>query len=262
MIELLALDFDGVIVDSAAECFLVAVETLASLRPGSPIIASRRQPPRGPLQPPQPGDPVFFRFVESMPLGNRAEDFAVALAAIERAVPLPDQSAFDRFKASIDPEWLRRFHARFYEIREAFQRRDPEGWLALLPPYPEVVAALRELGGTIRLAIATARDRRSVSKILDASDLDSLFPDELLLDKETGISKRAHLTELLERTGVPPGRTAFVDDKVSHLESAAALGITAALASWGFNGAREYRLARKLGFPILKPPDLPRIIRR
>jgi len=73
----LVLDFDGVISDSAPESFLVALGTFAELKPDSPFAegwARQRRGP-GPTRAGVRGDPLYARFVELMPLGNRAEDY-------------------------------------------------------------------------------------------------------------------------------------------------------------------------------------------
>ena len=47
----------------------------------------------------------------------------------------------------------------------------------------------------------------------------------------------------------------FVDDKVNHLDSVAALGVRCALAAWGYNGPREQLLARSRGYDVLTLDD-------
>ena len=42
-----------------------------------------------------------------MPLGNRAEDFGVALRAIDDQVDLPDQVTYDAFRTGLGEAWLR-----------------------------------------------------------------------------------------------------------------------------------------------------------
>ncbi len=256
VIEVLALDFDGVVAASAPETFLVAAGTFARTAPGSPLLARLPRPVPGALRPPDPEDPVYVRFLDALPLGNRAEDFAVVLRAIEAGAPLPDQAAYDRFKAGIDPDWLRTFHRRFYEVRRTFSQADPEGWLALVPAYPGVPERLRRLAGTVQPAVATARDGTSVRRLLEAYGIGDLIPGDRLLDKETGRSKRAHIGRLLELTAARPESLLFVDDKVNHLESVAGMGVRCALAGWGYNGPREHRRAGQMGFPVLEIADL------
>lgn len=264
MTKLLALDFDGVIADSARESYLVAASTLRRLAPDSPLLPRLPDAAPGRLHPPDGGDPVFREFLDHMPLGNRAEDYGVVLRAVERKVPLPDQAAYDAFKATLDPGWLGRFHETYYRVRRWFQEEDPEGWLALPRPYPWIPECLRSLAGRVDLAIATARDRESVDRILAAHRLADLFDDALIVDKEAGVSKLAHIRLLLERTGIAPGELLFVDDKVNHLEAVRPAGTDCGLATWGYNSSREHRLARERGYRLLTPTDLEpgRLIRR
>ncbi len=241
--KLLALDFDGVISDSAREAFLVALRTYHELHPSSSLPEPRQAPET---------EGLYARFVELMPLGNRAEDFAVALAALESGTELQDQAEYDRYFASQSATRLQQFHTRFYEHRHAWSDRDPEEWLSLMAPYPEIVDLLKRRGADTELAIATAKDRDSVEKLLVRYGLEDLFAKDRLLDKETGRDKRAHLEAIRERTGVPAAEILFVDDKLNHLDSVRALGVRTALAGWGYNGQREQMTAEGSGHIVLQ----------
>ncbi len=255
--QVLALDFDGVISDSAPESYLVARRTYAALRPDSPLA-------RGELAAPGPAAPLaqvaaaprYAGFLEHMPLGNRAEDYGVVLAALEAGAPLPDQAGYDAFRDRQDAEWLRAFHRHFYRTRSELSQTDPEGWLALLRPYPELLEVLRRRAGEVTLAIATAKDRRSVGLLLEAYGATDLFPEALRLDKETGVSKSAHMEHLRRVLGVEYAEITFVDDKVNHLDSTSSLGVRCGLATWGYNGPREAELARERGYPLLRLESL------
>jgi phosphoglycolate phosphatase-like HAD superfamily hydrolase len=244
---ILALDFDGVLCDSAREAYRVAVETYASEWPEHRLPAGAA------------GDAALYaRFLEAMPLGNRAEDYGVILAAVARGVPLPDQAAYDAFHATIAPERLRAFHRAFYRVRAAWAERDPAGWLAEMRPYPGLGALLRRRAGEVRLAIATAKDRASVRRLLQSHGIADLFADELVLDKEAGEKKREHVATLAGRAGCPPAEVTFVDDKVNHLEDVAPLGARCVLAAWGYNGPRERRIAEARGFLVCGLDDFER----
>jgi phosphoglycolate phosphatase-like HAD superfamily hydrolase len=238
-VKVLALDFDGVLCDSAREAYRVALETFAGEWPELPLPADAA------------GDGALYaRFLEAMPLGNRAEDYAVVLAALARAVPLPDQAAYDAFRATLAEGRLHAFHHAFYRVRADWAARDPAGWLAEMRPYPGLAALLRRRAGETRLAIATAKDRASVRRLLASHGLSDLFADGFVLDKEAGEKKRAHVTELAARAGCPPAEVTFVDDKVNHLEDVAPLGARCVLATWGYNGSRERRIAAARGFLV------------
>jgi phosphoglycolate phosphatase-like HAD superfamily hydrolase len=243
-LKALALDFDGVLSDSAREAFAVALATYAALRPGSRLAAAAGRPE------PDAQPALYARFLEVMPLGNRAEDYAVALAAEDAGLRLRDQTDYDAFYAAQEIPFLRAFHERFYAERRAFARRDPEGWLALLAPYAPFLELLRRRAGSAVYAIATAKDRASVERLLARYGAADLFDPRWILDKDVGVGKRAHLRRLGAGLGVAPAEITFVDDKVNHLEAVVPLGVRCALAAWGYNGERERARARELGVPV------------
>lgn len=236
----LVVDFDGVIADSARESFAVALATYRDLRPDSRLTHEGR---------------IYRAFVEFMPLGNRAEDYGVILAAIESKAALTDQKAYDAFRESENPDWLLHYHRRFYEIREAMARNDPRGWRALMPPYAAFVDLLKRRAGEVLYALATAKDRASVESLLREYGIADLFVPERIMDKEAGPRKAAHLEALQARLGVDWTEITFVDDKVNHLDAVAPLGVRCALAAWGYNGPREWALARELGYVVCTLAD-------
>ena len=247
MMKVLALDFDGVVCDSLRECFATALAAYDTMTPGSPLI-SRIRGRRGEGRWHEldlMGDPVAISFENMMPLGNRAEDFGVSLRAAEGFLELTDQGAYDTFYATLDPGWLQAYHAAFYEQRAAACAFDMHGWLDLNAPYPAFLELLRRRSTDATLALATAKDRRSVEVLLDHLGLAGLFAPECVLDKQTGVTKTAHLTALRNRLDVEFDEITFVDDKVNHLLAVAPLGVRPVLAGWGFNTPREHELARQ-----------------
>ncbi len=258
-VKLLALDFDGVISDSAPEAFLVAMRTYMELRPDTSLglrfddpggiggVEGRRR---------LAGDPLYRDFVALMPLGNRAEDYAVVLAALENCIELPDQAAYDDLFAREAPEFLRGFHERFYRERTAFSRASAAAWGAWMSPYAPFVEVLRRRAGEAEYAIATAKDAASVALLLDQYRIADLFETDRIFDKESGRSKRAHLEKLRERADIGFDEISFVDDKLNHLIGVADLGVDCVLAAWGYNGIREVREARRLGYRVCGLDDV------
>ena len=256
--RVLALDFDGVIADSAPEAYVVSLRTFAALRPRSPLAAhaSKLDGSTAPTDAAVRASPLYAPFVEAMPLGNRAEDYAVILRALEAGTPPPDQASYDVLRGAESPAWLDHFHTRFYAERDSLAASDPEGWSALMPAYPGVLHVLRRRAADAALAIATAKDARSVAALLARYGVAELFRAGLVLDKETGPSKTAHLEALHARTGVPFAEITFVDDKVNHLDRVAPLGVRCVLAAWGYNGPRERELARERGHLVCRLEDV------
>jgi phosphoglycolate phosphatase-like HAD superfamily hydrolase len=195
-------------------------------------------------------DPLYASFLGLMPLGNRAEDFAISLTALEASRSIADQADYDAFRSELDEDWLREFHRRFYENRAALSRRDPTGWRRMMGPYPAFLEILHRRAADALLAIATSKDVETVDALMRDYGIEALFPPERVLDKETGVHKDAHLKQLHETLGVAYEEIVFVDDKVNHLDRVAALGVRCALAAWGYNGEREVELARQRGYRV------------
>jgi phosphoglycolate phosphatase-like HAD superfamily hydrolase len=256
--RVLALDFDGVISNSAPEAFVVALRTYVAMKEetvlralcasvsgdGVPALAVVRS------------HELYRPFLELMPLGNRAEDYAVGLASLEAGRELPEQAAYDAFRDGIDPQWLRDYHKRFYKTRTQLSSADLAGWLRLMSPYEPFLAVLRRRADEVVLSVATAKDRGSVRKLLRAYGIDDLFPDDCVLDKETGVTKSAHLEHLRGKFGCEFPEMTFIDDKVNHLDDVSRLGVRCALATWGFNGSRETKLARAAGHLVCSLDDV------
>jgi len=237
--EVVALDFDGVLVDSGQEVLLTALASWEHLYPKSRISQSFESD----------GEKIGV-FQDLMPLGNRAEDFGVALAAIERGTIPQNQIEYDDFRQQLGQSFLTNFHTCFYKARVMRQQEDPEAWLALHRPYWPMLKILSQRSPNCTLVLATSKDERSARLLLDAWGIGSLFPSGHIYDKERGRRKSIHLTAILRDFGVDAGAVRFIDDKVKHLSAAAEIKIRGILAGWGHNTPREHALAKEMGFPV------------
>jgi phosphoglycolate phosphatase-like HAD superfamily hydrolase len=255
----LALDFDGVISDSASEAYVVSLRTCLDLEPESSLADElARIEGDGLGREGVRALPRFGDFVALMPLGNRAEDYAVIWSILQRGVEVADQAGFDRQRRSVPSDFLAAYHRRFYQVRHQMAAEDPEGWHRLMGPYPEFVSLLRRRASEVTMVIVTAKDGRSVSLLLKQYGIGELFPPGRVLDKEVGSTKVVHLKHLQQLLHVASTDITFIDDKVSHLDAVWHLGVRCALASWGYNGPREHRQARKRGYDVCTLEDVER----
>ncbi len=236
---ILALDFDGVICDSSREVFRTALETWNAVAPESEIT-----------------DEISTRtgfteaFARLVPLGNRAEDFCVALHILAHDIDVTDQEAYDRVRDRLGTRRLQLFHDAFYRTRERLRSSDPEAWSRLHDVYEPIVDLLRCRRSDAVRGIVTAKDGGSVRRLLDHFGLSELFPDRMIFDKDLGISKTAHLQRMAAMLDVAPSRLTFVDDKLNHLLATRPLGVRGVLAAWGHNGEREWTAAAEAGFAV------------
>ena len=251
----LALDFDGVISDSAGEAFFVATQTYLDLCPGSLLL---RDAPQNWTPTAVENFPLYRSFIDLMALGNRAEDFGVALAILEKGAAVESQQAYDEFRGAQPPEFLEDFHRRFYEVRSDWSFRDPDGWRSWMKPYDSFLEILQRRSSEVCLAIATAKDRDSIRSLLSSYGVASLFSDSLVFDKEAGVNKRAHLELIRDRLGCAFEEVLFIDDKVKHLHDVSRLGVRCGLATWGYNGPPQVEEARRFGHRVLGLDDVER----
>jgi phosphoglycolate phosphatase-like HAD superfamily hydrolase len=241
----LALDFDGVICNSARETYLVGASTYADFYPSSPLVQRLGDHPEPPGAG-APETPEFAAFSDLLPLGNRAEDFGVAFRAIDLGIRLVDQESYDEFYSSLDQGWRNEYHNRFYRQRALLRDGDRDAWLRLHSTYPAFIDVLRRRSADVYLAVASAKDADSARLLLEAFGIADLFASGSILDKETGVHKTDHMRLLQARLGIGFDEITFVDDKINHLIRVAELGVRPVLAGWGFNTDREHRMAERM----------------
>ncbi len=258
----MALDFDGVIFDSSKEAFTISIRTYAGLKPRSTLARHplAQAADDAPVAFDFTNDTVYDRFMDIVPLGNRAEDFGVALAIIDHGLPVTTQEAYNTVFAASDGAWRKAFHKRFYYERNRLRASDLEGWLRLQIPYRHFTNLLETHRPHTFSAIVTARDSASVNALLSAYHLDSLFSPAQIYDKDNGSDKRHHVRKLIHDLGTHRHHITFIDDKLNHVQAVASLGIRSILAGWGHNTARERDRARQLGFPVAEPETAERLL--
>lgn len=259
---MIVFDFDGVIGNSIYDSFLTALNTYIEIYPDSKdILAGPIEPASSVFDHVENYPEIFQQFNSLIPLGNHAEDYVVIFSAIvsNQLDLMQTQEAFYTFRDTISEKLRKDYGKRFYQIRHQMQYENSSEWVKLLPSFSEVVQGIRLLSEKKQLAIATAKDLQSVQLLLKEYELVDVFLPETIFDKETGASKKNHLTKIHERFDVPFNEIHFVDDKVSHLQSVSDLGVHSYLATWGFNTERERQLAKSLGFTLLKKNDLVRM---
>lgn len=229
---LLALDFDGVLWDSAGECFLTARQAWEALEGPFPTLAE-----------------AAFR--RGRWLARTGGEFGLILKLL-REEPERDLQAFDSalFEALIAEQgaFLRLFGAEFYAWRERFRREDPQAWLAAQSPYPEILAEWPDLCRAFReVVVCTTKDEAAIRVLLGQFGLQ--VP---VLAKEFSPDKRDQMAFLAATRDLAPGQILFVDDLLRNLEPVGEMGVRVALAGWGYNTPAEQDRARAQGIPVLQ----------
>ncbi|MBI4173289.1 MAG: HAD family hydrolase [Candidatus Aenigmarchaeota archaeon] len=249
MIRLVAFDFDGVLVDSAQECYVTA---LAAFRKLGGRLADTPKARRA------------FQAARRFVLVG--EDFWPVLEAIE-ADPDVDfarlaQADFNRLKRRHAPG-RQRFANEFYHARWRMMHGDFQKWAGLQAIYPGMQQAANWAARRWQAVILTAKDKKSTVRLLGHFGI-KIGP-ERIISKESRGSKTAKLLRLARQQRLRPGEILLVEDMAANALAARRFGFQVALAAWGYASQEQLRQAQAAGIPILrngnKRAQLERIIR-
>ncbi|HLC47901.1 MAG TPA: HAD hydrolase-like protein [Candidatus Norongarragalinales archaeon] len=240
-------DFDGVIVDTVRECYILTLRTIAKQRP---YLASEAGIEKF--------SPIPFRDFETYRSKsvNAADFFANYI--LHMAGKELNEENLEMVTEKHRP-FLKKMDVAFYEEREKLMNEDKDAYFRTLKVYkgiPEVLGALSGLG--IRHAIMSARDSHSIRQILAHFKLLSHF--EFIIGHEVNKGDRhvkGKQISLLKRhfagmQGPIPDTSIeyfFIDDIPFNLRKVA--GETELLfAGWGYGKLEEgYVEAKKVKKP-------------
>ena len=232
-LKVLALDFDGVIWDSAGECFEVGWRTYKELF-GTDLSGAENRD----------------KFLAGRPHARTGHDFFLLLRLIEIRPELALETfpvaEFVTLRQAL-AEDAARFNTHFYELRSHYRDEEFELWASWQAPYPELVALLdRWESRFVGTALATTKDQASAHALLRSAGRDwPIFGKEFSLDKEQQIRGIA------EKYKVRPEEILFVDDLLENLEQVKPTGARLAMASWGYNTADSRIEASEQGYPVV-----------
>lgn len=221
---ILALDFDGVICDSASETAAAAYRAAHTLWPdqfpGADI-------PEGLVQAFRQARPFLETGFQAIPMlkcladGLPPQGFADGLQA--HIQPVMDAAGLDR------PALVRLFG----DTRDQWMREDLKGWLASHGTYPGTIDALREALGRHAVYILTTKQERFVEAILAENGVQ--FPAGVIYGLDRKLSKDTVLATLC---GTRNTNVHFVEDRLETLERVrqndALARVKLHYADWGY----------------------------
>jgi len=256
--DVLALDFDGVICDSASECLFSAYAAYAK---------STGLPEAEDLD----AIPSEWRreFCRMRPFIRDGKDFLLILYFVHHRVTIEGQQDFDDQAAALMPEALKELlgeGAAAQDLEELFQgtrrvirARDEAAWAAINPLYrgiEEGLRACRERADAIY--VTTSKPSDAVLRILRHHG--TPLPESQVFgsDRFKGHgNKNAHLEAVRDATDLPLDRIHYVEDQITHLIAAQALGARCYFAEWGYNTEEQKAQAIQAGIAVLEDREVP-----
>jgi phosphoglycolate phosphatase-like HAD superfamily hydrolase len=234
----LALDFDGVVVDALLECAAVTyVAGVSPLpRPVPNFASAVRDLP----------DQFVARFTEVRPYCRTLANFMVT-NHVQR--PIRNREQYNLARSAVAPGLLDHQATVGERLRSCWRSRDAALWLESHSVHPAVVDALRQWDGA--RWIVSAKDTESITAILRHHSILHL------VDTIVG-SCQSKVAVLQEASA--HGDVLFIDDNLDHvLAASGALGVTARWARWGYSAPDDDQRARASGVEPFYQSDLVRL---
>lgn len=240
--RVLALDFDGVIWDSAGECFETGWRAYKDLF-GTDLSGEKNRQ----------------NFLAGRPLARTGHDFFLLLRLIEEQPERDLQSfPFEEFlqlRIELEEE-ASRFNEQFYTLRSHYRDHDFVAWASWQGVYPEMIALLQRWEDSFRgVAIATTKDTASAGALLASTGR-----EYAVFGKEFSLDKLLQIEAIAESHQVSCSDILFVDDLLENLEQVAPTGARTALACWGYNTEESRGQARELGYPVVDIAGLEQLL--
>ena len=225
--KLYALDFDGVICDSAVETGITGWKVASQLWPDMPAET--------------PTD-IINQFRQVRPVMETGYEAILIIRLLFEGVSpellLNDFTGFistviDRENLTID-----KLKTLFGETRDHWINRDLDDWVEMNPLFDGIASKLKQLDSK-QCYIITTKQERFVSHILDANKL--TLPSEQIFGLDRKLSKQQILADLL--TLYPEHTILFVEDRLPTLKNVIddqrLTEIKLFFADWGYNTKQD-----------------------
>lgn len=237
-----ALDFDGVICDSAVETAITGWKTAGRLWPD--MKADRLSAS------------FIDRFRNIRPAIETGYEAIFAMRMIEREL---DDSAvvkgFDKNKQSLldeidaNTDYLKQL---FGETRDQWIAADMPGWIGVNPLFPNMASKLKQLSDRAVWYVVTTKQERFVKQILNANQI------ELSNDKIFGLERNRSKADILVEivAGHPNEEIYFIEDRLPALlavrKHTKLQELRLQLAAWGYNTLHDRLEAERAGIEVLE----------
>lgn len=242
--KVLILDFDGVIVDSAPECWLRCVDaskidkTLKTFNYSSPIknIFLKMRYLVGPAH-------EFYFLMKSLESYTRSDDI---------------EKNFKKLSHSHKKNALE-FKEFFFNSRVEAKKNNMQGWIESNNFFDPVIKMAKKFCEVDKLYIATMKDEDSVIELLNYKNI---FCDtSKILGLSYGNNKHSHLSYVIDQHPLLSiSDFLFMDDNIRHINEVYSLRISSMLATWGYGTKDSIELAKKNKIKTLTIEDCNKVM--
>ena len=239
-----ALDFDGVICDSAVETAITGWKAAGSIWGEMPKTAPQAMIDQFRLI--RPNIETGYEAILAMRLLQLGE----TIESIDSGYGDKVQALLKEARVTVDD--LKKL---FGETRDDWITNDLAGWVNMNPLYDGVATKLRKFGQKCPWYIVTTKQERFVNQILKANAIE--LADERIFGLDRNMSKVEVLKGLLKTH--PDQTIYFVEDRLptllNVLKNAELASVNLIFAMWGYNSAEDKALASQQAFTLQQLED-------
>lgn len=252
--KILALDFDGVIVDSVLDSLFIGHNAYLRL-----CGQGKKKNFGGELFTFENWEEIKKHYQKEIkyyrtlrPYIRGATDYGLIQKLMEEKKFIKTQEEFDNYRETIKFDF-ESYEKEFYQERERLQKIDYRAWFNLEPPYPKIIEGMKKLleEGT-KIVIATSNRRKAIARSFTPEYFGFNIDPEDILDKRFGEDKSEQMRQIVKLYNVKFKEIYFVDDQVSHLIQTTPLGIKVFLTGWSYATAAQKEEARKQNIPLIE----------
>lgn len=243
--RILALDFDGCIVDSVMEALFI---TYASYRKyinrKTKIFDNKKPEINDFLSLISHYRPQVKKFRQYRHYIRDASDYAVIFYIIENDLEASSEDDFFKIKRFIPEEDLKKYYECFYNTRAKIIKNNFAAWAKLTPGF-KCIGEMRKLANEHKTIIATTNSKHSIIDILGESYLNLNIKEEDIIDLHISTDKIVQMKYIARKYKVKFEKIHFLDDNLAQLLAVRPLGVNVYLASWGYCNEEQKDFARR-----------------
>ena len=254
--KIIALDYDGVIVDSDIKYFIIGYNAFLKAKNGNPtpLLEGRFLSYEDSDKIKEAYPEEVHQYYQMRPFCRMATDYGVIFLMMESHKMIDNQADFDVFKEKSDFPWDD-YYDYFFEEKDKADHINTQKNLSLEPVYPEIITGCQKmLQDGLKVVITSLNIRPDIARYLHSPEIALNIPWEDIFDHRFGYDKVEQMKKIVEIYAVSFQDIYFIDDQIDHLYRPMDLGIQVFLAGWSYANAKQIKMAREQGMPVVANP--------
>lgn len=178
-------------------------------------------------------------------------DFFVMIKIIEDQIEVRNQEEFREIRNQLNFDY-QFFHDLFFQEKERWQNKDFKKWFSLAPVFEKVTAGIKKfMEEGKKVVIATSNLGKAIHPAFHPDYLGFSIELKDIFDKNYGRNKSDHMKAIADQYGVEFKDIYFIDDQLSYLEETQLLGVNVFLAGWGYCTQEHKQIAREKNIQVI-----------